>query len=193
MELFDNFIVDLLRDLPKTDFLKIYRSVKLVKLNKNEVYLQSGFYSPHVFYVKKGLLRGYYLDEDGEEKTLFLRWQKEFGSDPACYFDKKPARLTWEALEKSELLEINYDEIQELGKRNIFLLKIMLSSNQKLLKRMYERVEDFIIYNPEERFKVLLNKYPNLYERVPDKHLASFLGITPVSLSRIKKRIEEAT
>ena len=55
---------------------------------------------------------------------------------------------------------------------------------------MYERLESFILYTPEERFQHLLETRPDLCERIPDKYLASFLGITPVSLSRIKKRLE---
>ena len=191
MELFDNFLLELLKDLPKTDLLKIYRMVNRVHLKKNEVYIPNGVYCPKVFYVKKGLVRGYYISESGEEKTIFMRWQNEFGADPHSFFDKKPARLCWEALEDSHVLEINSDTLDELTKKSMFLLKVRLHYERKLLKRMYERIEDFVIYSHEERFKALLRKYPDMCERIPDKHLASYLGITAVSLSRIKKRILE--
>ena len=55
---------------------------------------------------------------------------------------------------------------------------------KKLLNRMYERLESFILYSPEERFQIFIETHPDLCERIPDKYLASFLGITPVSFEQ---------
>lgn len=190
MDFFDNYLINFLRDLPKTDIFKIHDFVRTVRVKKNEVYLNQGVYSTKIFYVKRGLVRGYYTDEDGEEKTVYFRWQKEFGADPACFFEKAPAAYTWSALEETEILEINHQIIEELSKRNIGLLKARIKMQEKLMKLLSKRLETFIIYSPEERFLNLLKNHPDLCERIPDKYLASFLGITPVSLSRIKKRLQ---
>ncbi len=93
-------------------------------------------------------------------------------------------------MEETEIFEINFQKFEELSKRNAALLKLRIVTNQKILYRLYERLESFIINTPEERFIQLQSTYHDLCERIPDKHLASFLGITPVSLSRIKKRLE---
>lgn len=189
MDLFDNYLIDFLKDLPNTDLLKLSGLVKKVSLKKNEIYINEGVFQYKVFYIKKGLIRGYLNDEEGEEKTLFFRWEKEFGADPNCFFEKKPAKLTWVAIEETELLEINYQNIEDLSRKNIGLMRLRIFFNQKLLHRMYMRMESFILLNPENRFKELLNTHNDLCDRIPDKYLASFLGITPVSLSRIRKRI----
>lgn len=189
MSILDNYLLDLLGDIPNTDFLKLYNISKKRKLKKHEIYIEQGTYSPNIFYVKKGVMRGYYLDESGEEKTVFIRWQNEFGADPHCYFDNKPARLTWEALENSEIIEVNSIKLNEMSKKSIFILKIKAIAHERLMKRLFERVEDFVIYSHCDRFKVLLKRNPDICERIPDKYLASYLGITPVSLSRIKKRL----
>ena len=81
-------------------------------------------------------------------------------------------------------------KFEVLSKRNGALLRLRIATNQKLSYRLYERLESFIILTPEERFVQLKSTYHDLCERIPDKHLASFLGITPVSLSRIKERLE---
>ena len=93
-------------------------------------------------------------------------------------------------MEETEILEMNFEKFEELSKRNVGLLKLRIMASKRLLNRMYERLESFILYSPEERFQHLLETHPDLCERIPDKYLASFLGITPVSLSRIKKRLE---
>ena len=93
-------------------------------------------------------------------------------------------------MKETKILEMNFEKFEELSKRNVGLLKLRILTNNKLLNRMYERLESFILYTPEERFQHLLETRPDLCERIPDKYLASFLGITPVSLSRIKKRLE---
>ena len=148
------------------------------------------YFLQQVFLCKKRLIIGFYTDSDGEEKTIFFRWEKEFGADPESFFNHKPSKLTWSAMEETEILEMNFQKFEELSKRNVGLLKLRILTNNKLLNRMYERLESFILYSPEERFQHLLETHPDLCERIPDKYLASFLGITPVSLSRIKKRLE---
>ena len=160
------------------------------KLKKNEIFIEEGTFYSKFFYIKKGLVRGFYSNADGEEKTIFFRWEKEFGADPESFFNHKPSKLTWSAMEETEILEMNFEKFEELSKRNVGLLKLRILTNNKLLNRMYERLESFILYTPEERFQHLLETRPDLCERIPDKYLASFLGITPVSLSRIKKRLE---
>ena len=190
MEILDNFLIDLIKDIPKTDLTNFFGLFKKVKIKKNEVYFSEGKQHFKIFYIKKGLLRGFYTDSKGEEKTIFFRWEKEFGADPDCLIHKKPARLTWIAVEDSDILEIDMLKFEELSKRNAALLKLRIVTNQKILYRLYERLESFIINTPEESFIQLQSTYHDLCERIPDKHLASFLGITPVSLSRIKKRLE---
>jgi CRP-like cAMP-binding protein len=190
MEILDNFLIDFLKDIPKTDLINLFGLVRRKKLKKNEIFIDEGTFYNKFFYVKKGLIRGFYTDSDGEEKTIFFRWEKEFGADPESFFNHKPSKLTWSAMEETEILEMNFEKFEELSKRNVGLLKLRILTNNKLMNRMYERLESFILYSPEERFQHLLETHHDLCERIPDKYLASFLGITPVSLSRIKKRLE---
>lgn len=135
------------------------------------------------------MLRATTTDPSGNEITAFFRWQKEFGADPNTYFKKNGARYTWIALENTEILELNQDKIEQMSRRNAGFLKLRIRMQRRLMERLTERVESFIFLTPEERFEQMLTEFPDLCERVPDKYLASFLGITPVSLSRIKKRI----
>ena len=190
MDISDNFLIDFFKDIPKTELISIFGLINRKKLKKNEIFIEEGTFYSKFFYINKGLVRGFYSNADGEEKTIFFRWEKEFGADPESYFNHKPSKLTWCAMEETEIFEINFQKFEELSKRNVGLLKLRIMASKRLLNRMYERLESFILYSPEERFQHLLETHPDLCERIPDKYLASFLGITPVSLSRIKKRLE---
>lgn len=111
MSIFDNYLNDF-KGLSESEFFKIHNLVNSRKLRKNEPYFELGTFQPKIFYVKKGILRGFVTTENGDDKTIFFRWQKEFGADPDCFFNKAPARYSWAALEDTEILEINFKQLQ---------------------------------------------------------------------------------
>lgn len=189
MEGLDKFLLDLIKDVPNLEIAKITNIIRIVKLKKNEVLINEGTYYSKFFYVKKGLLRGYNIDENGEDKTIFFIWDKEFGSDPACFLDNKPAKLSWAAIEDSEIIEFSIKGFDDLANKNIYFLRLKIYFIEKIFLRILGRIENFIILNPEQRYNNLLEERPALCERIPDKYLASHLGITPVSLCRIRKRV----
>lgn len=94
MEILDNFLIDFLKDIPKTDLINLFGLVRRKKLKKNEIFIDEGTFYNKFFYIKKGLVRGFYSNADGEEKTIFFRWEKEFGADPESFFNHKPSKLT---------------------------------------------------------------------------------------------------
>ena len=188
MEIFDKFLLDLIKEVPKFDIAKLTTIIRVVKLKKNEVLINEGSSYSKFFYVKKGLLRGYNIDENGEDKTIFFIWDKEFGSDPACFLNNKPAKLNWAAVEDCEIIEFNKKGFDEIAQKNIYFLRLKMFFIEKIFLRILDRIENFIVLNPEARFIKMLEERPALCERIPDKYLASHLGITPVSLCRIRKR-----
>jgi CRP-like cAMP-binding protein len=145
----------------------------------SEIYIPEGKIFKKIFYIKKGLLRIFFVTESGEEKTFFFRWEGQIAAIPECIFDNQPTRQTWQALEDCELLSEN----------NISLIKIRLGFAEKMFLDALKRVESFVLDKPEERYQKLIIQKPEIVKRVADKHIASFIGVTPVSLSRIRKRL----
>jgi CRP-like cAMP-binding protein len=111
------------------------------------------------------------------------------GAIPECIFDNQPTRQTWQALEDCELMEIDFDIVEKLSENNISLIKIRLGFAEKMFLDALKRVESFVLDKPEERYQKLIIQKPEIVKRVADKHIASFIGVTPVSLSRIRKRL----
>lgn len=155
----------------------------------SEIYIPEGKIFKKIFYIKKGLLRIFFVTESGEEKTFFFRWEGQIAAIPECIFDNQPTRQTWQALEDCELMEIDFDIVEKLSENNISLIKIRLGFAEKMFLDALKRVESFVLDKPEERYQKLIIQNPEIIKRVADKHIASFIGVTPVSLSRIRKRL----
>jgi len=155
----------------------------------SEIYIPEGKIFKKIFYIKKGLLRIFFVTESGEEKTFFFRWEGQIAAIPECIFDNQPTRQTWQALEDCELMEIDFDIVEKLSENNISFIKTRMGLAEKMFLEALKRVESFVLDKPEERYQKLIIQNPEIIKRVADKHIASFIGVTPVSLSRIRKRL----
>lgn len=181
-------LFDLAGVLP-ADTAPLFAMTKLVQLAANETYIREGATERRLAYIEQGIMRAYIIKHNGDEATLFLRWEKQFIASHDTIINKQPSRFIYRTLEPVTLLEIDYDVLEEVLKthpeyeplRNFFLMR-MLSESLNML-------ESFVTLSPEERYRNLLSGRFDLVNRVPDKYIASMLGITPVSLSRIRKRM----
>lgn len=160
-------------------------------LKANEIYIDYNSNSKKFAYVQKGMIRSYYMQADGQEKTVMLCWENQFFGSHQTIFENVPSQQTYQALEDSDLLELNYSELENLIHQHPKFNKARITILQTMLINTIKRVEAFILETPEERYLNLVAEQPEIYNRVPSKYIASYLGITPVSLSRIRKRIVE--
>lgn len=171
------------------DFSLLLEFAKYKSIKTSTIYIPQSSVFKKMFYIKKGILRSFYITKSGEERTVFFRWEGQMTVIPECVFENEPSRQTWQALEDCELLEIDFEVINKMSKNNFSLLEVRLQFAQKMLIEALLRIESFIINNPEERYNKLIVQKPEIIKRIANKYIASFIGVTPVSLSRIRKRI----
>jgi CRP-like cAMP-binding protein len=169
--------------------LAMMGKIKAVKVN--EIFISQGMICRNVYYVKKGIVRCFYITDDAEEKTIIFRKESDFFGIPEGLLENKATKQFWQALEDCELYEISHDSIEKMSQNNITLMKIRLEIAQKMTLQAVKRVENFVLYSPLQRYQNLIDLQPEIIQRVADKHIASFIGVTPVSLSRIRKRLAE--
>lgn len=187
-----SYYLQLFKELDLEDLFRLFSVAREKKLSIGEVYIPINANTRKLTYIKEGLIRAFHLKENGEEVTVLLRWEDQFFASYDTILFDKPSRFSYHAMEDTILLEADYDLFMEVlnkepkfSKAKDFFLLNMLGDSMISL-------ESFILLNPEERYLKLLQEKPNIIQRVPNKYLATLLGITPVSLSRIRKRISSS-
>jgi CRP-like cAMP-binding protein len=164
--------------------LDIFRSVR-----KGTVLLKAGQRSRESFFVIKGCLRSYYT-LDGEEKTTAFYTEME-AVTPHCVISKAPSEYYISCVEDSLITVSNTDMEAEVNKKfPKFETMCRLLSEELLVKKQIE-FDEFRTSSPEQRYLSLLQNRPDLLQRVPQHQLASYLGIKPQSLSRLRARLLE--
>jgi CRP-like cAMP-binding protein len=162
--------------------LDIFRSNK-----KGTILLKEGQKSEDNYFVLKGCIRKYYII-DGEEKTTAFFSELE-GFTPDCVKSKTPSEYYMSCVEDTIQIVANPDmEVELFTKFPKFELMCRVLS-EELLARQHINFDEFKTSSPEQRYLNLMQKRPDLIERVPQHQLASFLGIKPQSLSRLRARI----
>lgn len=159
-----------------------------LSIKKKHQLIEHGQVANQYFFVYEGLLRLYGYKE-GEEKTLFFFKEGMIAGSIESYLAQSPSELILEALEDSELLVITGEGLQELYDFSIKFSRAGLLLTQHRLANLMKFFTSFVFDSPETRYREFLKNHPDLVQRVPQHIIASFLGITPVSLSRIRKRL----
>jgi len=177
-----------LKDRDIEQFLKIanYQSLK----NK-EIFIHAGQNSKHIFFILSGMIRGYFINQKGEEKNIFLRPEHTISGAPDSLFQNKPTKYTFESILETKILVFSFEQFQELSTQFPNINKIQLAALYENLQTLLFRVESLIDKLPEERYEELLEESPQFFQTAFNKHIANYLGITPNSLSRIIKRKKE--
>jgi CRP-like cAMP-binding protein len=177
------------KELSLKDIQVLLKASKNGSFTKKELLINEGSKRNDVFYIKSGLVRCFNINGKGEEITLKLIPEHQVFANVDLILFSKASRFFYEALENTEVFFIDYDVLQDLVSRNPKLEANRKYVLQRLLKESMERVESFVLLTPEERYLRFVKDYPGITNRVQDKYIANVLGITPVSLSRIRKRI----
>ena len=164
--------------------LDLFRSVK-----KGETLLNEGQNSKDSYFVLKGCIRTYYII-DGEEKTTAFYTEMD-ALTPHCVVNKTPSDYFISCVEDSIITVSNSDMEAEINSKfpKFDIMCRMLS--EELLAKQRIDFDEFKTSSPEQRYLNLLQTRPDLIQRVPQHQLASFLGIKPQSLSRLRARILE--
>lgn len=162
--------------------LDIFHTVK-----KGTILLKEGQQSEHSYFVLKGCIRVYYII-DGEEKTTAFYTEMD-ALTPHCVINKTPSAYFIECVEDCILLISTADMEAEINSKfpKFEIMCRMLS--EELLSRQQMEFDEFKTSSPEQRYLNLLQNRPDLVQRVPQQQLASYLGIKPQSLSRLRARI----
>lgn len=156
------------------------------KIRKRQLIVQPNFINKERTFVVKGAFRTYAVADDGQEHTIQFAIENWWASDFNSYIYQHPATLFVVALEDSIILQIAHDKEQELNKANHKFETFFRIMAEKGLAFEHRRIIFNLTHSAEARYENFLLNYPNLIKRVPQYALASYLGMTPVFLSKIR-------
>ncbi|MEM6345523.1 MAG: Crp/Fnr family transcriptional regulator [Bacteroidota bacterium] len=166
----------------------LFANCEIKKLKNREAIIKAGQKRAEVFYILRGMVRGYFINQKGEEKNIFLRPEFTFTGPPDTLFAAQITKYTFEAIQETEVLLLNYPNFLELAAQYPGINQVHILSLQENLQTLLFRVEGLVDQSPAERYETLLERSPQFFQTAFHKHIANYLGITPVSLSRIIKR-----
>lgn len=159
------------------------------KIRKKQFILEEGAVCTNLTFISKGLLKSYRLDEKGGEHITVFGWEGWWISDFNSFVKQQPSKLFIDAVEDSELLTITREKYEQLTLDVPVMDRYFRILYENSLVTKDERLISLNHYTAEEKYQRLFTYYPEIMQRVPQLLVASYLGLAPATLSRIRKKL----
>ena len=187
----DNFFNKLSTSIILTEEDKaiLQKHAILKKLRKRQYLLQEGDINKHTAFVSKGMLRSYTVDDKGNERIIQFAPEGWFIGDLYSLITKEPSTQNIDAIEDSELILVSSEAQDHLQNVIPEFLKFNYQQVRGAYIALQKRLADMFTLSAEEKYTKLLNTYPDIVQRVPQHMIASYMGLTPETLSRVRKNI----
>lgn len=167
--------------------IELFLAISTYKTTKSkEPLLKSGSTSKQVLLILKGSARAFRIDESGQDLSNYIRTEGSLIAD-AKVFGNDIQILNVESVGEIHYLKFNITELECLGFDNKLLMEFYLNFLKEIILTLSHRVNTFVSMTAKERYEDLVKWNPKYLDSTYDKHIASFLGITPLTLHRIKK------
>ena len=163
--------------------------IETKKVKAKTILLNAGELSKETYFVNSGILRSFNINDNIIEHVLHFACEDWWIGDMYSYISEKPGNLFIEVLEDSEVVSITKENHQELYQQIPKLERFFRILAENSLVSHQERLMDNLSLTAEERFEKFCSKYPTLIQKIPQKHIASYIGVTPEFFSKMKSRL----
>jgi CRP-like cAMP-binding protein len=165
----------------------IYAKAKIKQHSKGDIIIQQGEpYVNKVFYVSSGCLRSYCIDKNDKEHTLQFAINDWWISDFIALYNNEPATLSVECITDSKIIQLNINTLNELFEKHPEFETFQRKNLERHMVSLHKRILNQLQLTAKERYELFIKQYPEVEQHVPNYHIASYLGITQQSLSRIR-------
>ena len=177
-------------EIPDEEWTKFSSLIRNRSLKKNDHLLEQGNRSKEFFFISKGLLRFYYTTEEGKEFNKSFHKEHDFIGSLLTLKRDIPSTFSIQALEDCELFVVNYNDLSNLYEDHPCWDRVGRIMAEEMAIRKELREKEFLLESAETRYESFRRDFNDLNERINLGHIASYLGITQVQLSRIRKNIK---
>lgn len=167
----------------------IYSISKEKMVSKGEILIREGQTVKKTFFVIQGSLRSFCVDKEGKEHTLQFAIKDWWISDFMAIYDNEPASLTVECVTDSAVIEFNAQKLNDIYIQFPEFEPFQRKNLERHVVSLHKRILNQLQLTALERYSLFLEEYPNIEQHVPNYHIASYLGITQQSLSRVRAAI----
>jgi len=164
----------------------VFRYFKPKITKRNEILLEKGRICPYMYFVTKGALRIFLVDDNGNESTRFLVFEGRFGTAFPSFTLQQPSVAAIQSVEASEVLAISYQDYQTMLREVPGCERMVRIGLERDYIDSILRIESLISMDAKDRYNMLMEKNPALIQRLPGKIVADYLGISQETLSRLK-------
>lgn len=178
---------DALVPLNEEEWTGFISGMKPLSLAKGDHFLRAGQVCDHIGFIGSGVVRTYHM-KDGEEVTTEIALDGMYCTEYVSFLTKKPSNRSIIALEPVEMVVFDRDHLEYLYTTCVAAERM----GRRIAETIYvcgeQRNDELLLYSPEDRYLKMLRERPEVFQRIPLKHIASYLGVRPESLSRIRSR-----
>ena len=184
-----NAFIQSIMAVSKQDLDLLVPIAKTVMVKKKTNLLEQGQICKHIYFVKAGLFRMFYVDLEGNEVNTRFTSENNFIVDFQSFLTQKPSRYYWQAMADAVLLSFAFTDVQNLYESSGIWQRFGRVIAERVYMQLNERVEMLQFMSPEQRYEHVIRLRPELLNQISQFHLSSYLGIKPESLSRLRKRL----
>ena len=174
--------------LPENVAVELLSKSRKEYLPKHYLLHKEGEICEKVYFVEEGLVRWFYYNRDGKDITDSFSGENSFITAFDSFFQRKPSRYYIELLEDSTVYSMTYDDLEDSFEKFREIEKVGRLILIQILEQALEKNSALQFHNAHERYDFITQKYPDLLQRVSLGHIASYLGITQETLSRIRAK-----
>ncbi|MDT8718789.1 Crp/Fnr family transcriptional regulator [Clostridium sp. 19966] len=160
-----------------------------VNFHDKHIVLLEGIKSTSLYFIIHGIVRGYYIDDQGNDITKCFSSENEFFSSEGLR-KSSVSSFTIECLEDCQSIQLPYELVHKIIKEDEDLNNIFVKYYLREVEKLENRIKNSALMNAEERYINFCEQYPNLHDRVELRYIASYIGVRAASLSRIRKGIK---
>jgi CRP-like cAMP-binding protein len=189
--IYDQLLVEILKTGKPSveDIDSIQKSFFPISATRNSFLEEQDKTPQYLYFINSGFMRLFHYDKNGEEQTTFLCSHSGFITSFSSFINQTKATENVECITDCELLRISQFDAKQLVEKSELFKNFFLVMFEKSISLASHRANDLALLNAEQRYQKMMDEQPHFIQNIPLQYIASFLGIKPQSLSRIRKLV----